>query len=255
MTAACAGAATAAAVEADPEQALWLAHAACPGPATREQLVLRYLPLARGIAWHTVRRHGIRGVDMEDVMQAACEGLIQSVDRFRPEQGHRFNAFAGFRIEGAVLNSLATLSEVQQQIAARLRVRRDRARSLRPEPRSTPTGAEAALEALASVSVGLALGFMLEGSGVYEDPEAPPRTACGGYESLAWRQAQDALRGLVRELRPDERRVLEYHYYQGLSFAQIAAMLELTPGRISQLHRQALGRLQQALARCPAFAH
>jgi RNA polymerase sigma factor for flagellar operon FliA len=248
-------AAWARAAEQDADAELWRAHAAHPGPATRERLVMRYLPLARSIAWRTLRRHGVVYVDMDDVQQAACEGLIQAVDRFEPGRGHRFAAFAGFRIEGAVLNSLATHSEVQQQIAARVRVRRDRLDSLRP---AAPDGGAAqatpatAVETLASVSMGLALGFMLEGTGLYDDPEQPAAGSPCAYESLAWRQAQQALRDTVRTLRDDERRVLEYHYFQGLSFEQVSRLLDLSPGRISQLHRQALERLRERVAQTPA---
>jgi RNA polymerase sigma factor for flagellar operon FliA len=240
--------------EADAE--LWRAHLAQPAAATRERLVLRYLPLARSIAWRTLRRHGVAYVDMDDVQQAACEGLIQAVDRFEPGRGHRFAAFAGYRIEGAVLNSLATHSEVQQQIAARVRVRRERLDSLRP---AKPGGGAAqatpasAVEALASVSMGLALGFMLEGTGLYDDPEQPAAGSPSAYESLAWRQAQQALRDSVRGLRDDERRVLEYHYFQGLSFEQVSRLLDLSAGRISQLHRQALDHLRERVAQTPTF--
>lgn len=247
-------AAWARAAEQEADAELWRAHLAQPAPATRERLVLRYLPLARSVAWRTLRRHGVVYVDMDDVQQAACEGLIQAVDRFEPGRGHRFAAFAGYRIEGAVLNSLATHSEVQQQIAARVRVRRQRLDSLRP---AAPIGGTAqatpasAVEALASVSMGLALGFMLEGTGLYDDPEQPAADSHSAYESLAWRQAQQALRDSVRSLRDDERRVLEYHYFQGLSFDHVSRLLDLSPGRISQLHRQALERLRERVAQSP----
>jgi len=42
--------------------------------------------------------------------------------------------------------------------------------------------------------------------------------------------------------------VLALHYQQDLSFREVAYVMELTPGRISQLHTQALVRLRGMLA-------
>jgi len=39
------------------------------------------------------------------------------------------------------------------------------------------------------------------------------------------------------------------HYQQDLSFREVAYVMELTPGRISQLHTQALVRLRGMLAK------
>lgn len=44
-----------------------------------------------------------------------------------------------------------------------------------------------------------------------------------------------------------ERAVMESHYFQHESFDVIAQNISLTKGRVSQLHRQALSKLRQAL--------
>jgi RNA polymerase sigma factor FliA len=41
--------------------------------------------------------------------------------------------------------------------------------------------------------------------------------------------------------------VLRQHYETGLSFAQIAELLGVTRGRISQLHRSAIERLRKRI--------
>jgi RNA polymerase sigma factor for flagellar operon FliA len=48
----------------------------------------------------------------------------------------------------------------------------------------------------------------------------------------------------VDSLPPQDRMVLRSHYLQELPFDEIAAMLQLTKGRISQIHKQALQRLR-----------
>ncbi len=61
----------------------------------RNQLVERHMGLAAHIA-KRYRRSGSR----DDLRQVAMVGLVKAVDRFDPEYGASFSAFAGRTIEG-----------------------------------------------------------------------------------------------------------------------------------------------------------
>jgi RNA polymerase sigma-B factor len=56
----------------------------------REVIIQRCLPLAR----HIARRYGGRGEPHDDLVQAACVGLINAVNRFNLENGADFVSFA-----------------------------------------------------------------------------------------------------------------------------------------------------------------
>ena len=64
----------------------------------RRQLVTGYLPLARSIA----RRYAQRGEPLEDLTQVACLGLVQAIERYYPEHGCHFLAFAVPTITGEI---------------------------------------------------------------------------------------------------------------------------------------------------------
>jgi RNA polymerase sigma-B factor len=64
--------------------------------AVRNQLVERHL----GLAIHIARRYAGPKLSDEDLKQVAVLGLIKAVDRFDPEFGAAFSAFAGQTIEG-----------------------------------------------------------------------------------------------------------------------------------------------------------
>lgn len=64
----------------------------------RERLITGYLPVAE----HIARKFGNRGQPVEDLRQVAMIGLINAVDRFDPEQGREFLAFAVPTITGEV---------------------------------------------------------------------------------------------------------------------------------------------------------
>jgi RNA polymerase sigma-B factor len=59
-------------------------------PRAREALVLRYLPLARRLAY----RHRRSGEPLDDLFQVASVGLVKAVDRWDPDRGPAFTTFA-----------------------------------------------------------------------------------------------------------------------------------------------------------------
>ena len=77
----------------------------------RAELILRYLPLVRGIA----RRCGVLGrADAVDIIQEGVVGLIQAVDRFDPCRGVQVSSFAYWWIRKAILTAAyARESDIQ----------------------------------------------------------------------------------------------------------------------------------------------
>ena len=64
----------------------------------RNQLVAGYLPVARRIA----TRYAGRGEPLDDLVQVASLGLFLAVERYQPDTGHHFLAFAVPTITGEV---------------------------------------------------------------------------------------------------------------------------------------------------------
>ena len=73
---------------------LFRAFAASKSRKLRNQLVERHM----GLAAHIANRFRRQGDD--DLRQVAMVGLVKAVDRFDPEYGAAFSAFAGRTIEG-----------------------------------------------------------------------------------------------------------------------------------------------------------
>ncbi|HEX8669689.1 MAG TPA: sigma-70 family RNA polymerase sigma factor [Allosphingosinicella sp.] len=230
---------------AEAERALWDAFRARDSAAAREKLFALYLPFARSVAGRHFRRGGAE-IEFGDLHQLACAGLLEALDRFDPALGVPFRAYAGRRIAGSILSGIAKMSEVREQISFRNRVRRERTASL------ASLGAEAlpapeALEALIEVAVGLAIGFMLEGTALYVgEPERDPP---GAYDGLVWEESIRRITAEVDRLPEREQGIIRFHYLKGVPFEEIAAAFGLSKGRISQLHKGALALLRKRLGR------
>lgn len=206
----------------------------------RDRIVLHYQSYARALAAQMYGRRTYDEFEFDEYLQFATVGLIEAVERFDPQRGILFKTFATRRITGAMLSGLSTLSERQQQIGLRRRVAAERVESIKAA--SLPGDPEQLLRELAEIGVGLALGFALEGSGMVAGAEAS--LPDNSYTRLELRQFQQQILHLTRRLTAREQEVIQMHYLQQISFDEIAARLQLSKGRISQLHSQGLKRLR-----------
>jgi RNA polymerase sigma factor for flagellar operon FliA len=218
--------------------------------AVEDPRVLLHLPLVRAIAARLYRARWNDALAFEEYVQMGAVGLLEAARRFDARRGVPFGSFASWRIAGSILNGLERATEQHQQLAARRQWGAERVASLGADaPAPFGESLEDRLATIARVAVGLAVGFMLEGSGMY----------CGGGEStaqdggavLADRQLGRCLRAAIHALPPQERRVLEEHYFEHRPFADIAAALRLTRGRVSQLHKRGIERLRDRLRTDP----
>lgn len=224
------------------ETALWTAVRQEGSADAREAIFRRYLPYARKIAGRHFLDRKAGDIEFGDLYQLACAGLLEAIDGFDPNLGTPFAAYSGRRISGSVVDGVNKASEVREQISFRARIRRDRLKSISPDTGQSASASDA-MDALIEATVGLALGFMLEGSGLYA-PDQVSEPGPNAYESLVWKEAIGSLHLEMKKLPPREQLILTLHYTNGMNFHQIGSLLHITKGRVSQLHRSALASLK-----------
>lgn len=235
----------------DDEAALWLALETQGAPVAREKLFDRHVPFARMIAARHYRRRRGGDIEFAELCQLAYAGLLEAIDHYDRAQGVPFKGYAHRRISGSVLDGIAKASELREQLSFRRRAQAERVGSLAAHDAHSLT-ADEAMQALIDLAVGLAVGFMLEDTGLYID-EREITARPGAYESLVWREAVQRLVGEVDNLPDREGLIIRRHYFEGLTFDQIGDLLGVTKGRVSQIHRAALGLLKKRLRRAGDF--
>jgi RNA polymerase sigma factor for flagellar operon FliA len=232
------------------ERGLWIEfHGASP-TAAKAELIRMYEPLTRSIASRMYGRRIDDSVAFSDYLQYGQIGLLEALSRFDPTRGIAFSTFASSRIRGAILNGLAKESESASQNHFWRVHAHDRVDSLFTA--LAPDADRISLAQIAMITVGLALGALLEESGDSFEP-ADPHPASNPYAVNELVQLCSAVEKLMARLPENERLVIRGHYIEHLEFQRLAQRMSITKGRVSQIHARALLRLRGWLEERPSL--
>jgi RNA polymerase sigma factor for flagellar operon FliA len=201
----------------------------------RDTLAAHYADWTRRLAREVFMRVRGRSADWPDYVQNASLGLVEAMATYDPARGVPFEAYARHRVRGAVFNGLRALLVTRPAVEERSW--REHIDSLLDEQSDDP------LEQLVGLVSSLGLGYAM---GSWVEPEQT--TAATPYDEAVREQLRSRIERQLVRLPEKERLVLQLHYLHHMAFANIAQMLSLTKGRISQLHRQALARLKLQMA-------
>jgi RNA polymerase sigma factor for flagellar operon FliA len=227
----------------DEESRLWRRFIHEQDSSARLCLINHYLPLARKTAAILYARRPGNDLEFSDYMQYASVGLVEAVDKYDPANNASFATYASYRIRGAVLNGIEKTSERLAQYNFKRRIRRERAKSLSAGIPQKP-GTDLFTE-MVDVAIGLALGYMLEDSGMFHHGEEAAHRD-DPYSCLEIKRLRERFQMVVEALPEKEKLVIKYHYYENINFNTIASILNVTKGRISQIHSRALLLMREA---------
>ena len=97
------------------------------GPGlSRNELILKYYPMVRRVAYRMAKRYP-RCVDADDLVHIGTLGLIDAVDRFETNRFETFDAYARLRVQGAIVDEMRKNDWVPRSVRDRA-ARIDRAR-------------------------------------------------------------------------------------------------------------------------------
>jgi RNA polymerase sigma factor for flagellar operon FliA len=80
-----------------------------------------------------------------------------------------------------------------------------------------------------------------------EPLDAAPSDTPTPFEHVRDQETRQLLREAVERLPERDRLVIALYYYEGLKFSEIAKVLDLSEGRISQIHSEVLRQLRNTL--------
>ncbi len=221
----------------------------------REELVQRFLPLARDLAL----RYSYTDEPFDDLFQVACMGLIKAIDRFEPGRGTKFTSYAAptilgelkrhFRDKGWALHVSRELQERTLAVSReteRLSKELGRSPTVKEIAAGLGTTTEKVLEA--SEASRAYEASSLDAPAAREDGESAPLVEMLGgpdssYELVDSRQV---IGSTWRELPTLEQQVLKLRFVDDLNQREIGERIGYSQMHVSRLLRRALNRLETA---------
>ena len=223
-------------------------------PEVREELVQRFLPLARRLA----SRYRSPNEPMEDLVQVASLGLLGAIDRFEPDRGISFPPFAIPTILGELKRHFrqtgwsAHVPRGAQEMAMRV----DQAtRQLTADTGRAPR-VQALAERLGASVEDVLLGLEAGSAHYSTSLDAPaPGTDLDEPQTLADNLGHDddrlglietalSLQAAIARLPPMERRALTLRFEREMKQADIGQCLGCSQMQVSRLLRRASTRLR-----------
>ena len=219
-----------------------------------ERLVISHMNLVRKIAWHMHGRVG-RLVEIDDLLQVGYIGLVNASQRYVPKEGVSFAAYAKIRIRGSIVDYLRSNSTMcRATIAMHQKVKAAMTR-LEHEFMRAPSVPELAED------LGMTIPEYEEWQTQFATRQISSLDEVYTDHSLLFtdkavsaedKVQQDELKTMLREALGDlperEALVLQLYFVEELNIYEIAEVLGVTTGRVSQIKKAAVDRLRLGIA-------
>ncbi len=221
-----------------------------------EDLVLRYAPLVKRIAYHLMNRLP-PSVQVDDLIQAGMIGLLEASRNYDPTQGASFETYAGIRIRGAMLDEIRRSDWTPRSVHRKARMVADAMRMIEHREGRDARDIEVADALDLSLSdyhqilqdaSGSRIFSLEELSAVGEIGNEPGRSGINGpFDGIQHDAFKHAVAEAIAGLPERERLVIAMYYDDELNLREIGQVLGVSESRVCQIHSQATMRLRSRL--------
>ncbi len=213
-----------------------------------DKLVADHMLLVKRLAWHFQGRAG-RFIEIDDLMQAGYLGLVDASQKYSTREGVTFAAYAAIRIRGSIIDCLRRNSNLCRTTIAMQQKVRAAERDLEKEHQRAATNEEIAEhlemphEELESWQARFQASRVKSLDEVYTDhsllfQDVNPSPEEATHQS----EMRQMLKTAISRLPEREALVLQLYYVEELNVYEVAAILGVTTGRVSQIKRAAIER-------------
>lgn len=218
----------------------------------KKKLIESYIPLVK----HVVYRMNIKlpaYLEQDDLISYGIFGLMQSIERYDIKKGVKFETYAYSRIRGSIIDELRKLDLIPQNIRKKVTLLQNVYSELEQGQGGTVSDEDVceklniSLSELHNIFIQIRPftnlipfdDFIFVENKEFTKPE----------RVLEQKEVKKLLGNAIKNLSDQEKLVITLYYYEGLNFKEISKILNLSQGRISQIHTKAILRLRGKLSK------
>ncbi len=246
-------------------QELWAEYKKDPTVENSNKLVEHYLYLVKPIVLRMSPLYQSTFRDYDDLISSGVLGLMDAVGKFDVMRNIRFETYAQVRIRGAILDYMRQQDWIPSAMRKEIKLLRQASEELSAELNRSPEYEELAerlnmpVEKVKKIVLNdyqyslMHFEDMIGGISYHSDTEiaskdvaydlADDKGSMMPEKVLLETEAREVLISMIRSLPENERLVLDLCYRKELKMREIAEVMGLTESRISQIHKQAIGKI------------
>ena len=217
-------------------------------------LIEKNLDLVKKIAWQIFGRVQ-NVVEVEDLIQQGMEGLVSAAQKYSPKEGVNFQQYAQLRIRGSIIDFLRKNSNLCRTTIKKKQLFEKTKFELQKKFSREPSKSELieclnitedeysywekAFEANNLQSLDQAYDeFSILYPSNIDDPEV----------SLQDKQLKSQIKEALKVLNQREALIAQLYYVEELNIYEIAEVLEISTGRISQIKKSIIEKLRNEIS-------
>lgn len=224
----------------------------------KQELALRYLYIVKSIAIQ-MRDVYVSFTQLEDVVHEGVIVLMKALDKYDPGKNVKFETYVSKRIRGMIIDIARKQDWIPRTVRKNVRDIQDATSELLNKNGEMPSFEEVAAylnmsmnkfhEAIGKTNLFsvLSLDMLLEESS--EKKKTVQIPSLDDSEQPEAHFLETELKGIledgIRSLKKNERLVISLYYVEELNMKKIAAVMEVSEPRISQIHANAVKKLRK----------
>jgi len=225
----------------------------------RDALIVQYIYLTR----YVIGRIKITlpsTFSLEDIAGYGVEGLIDSIEKYSPDKGTKFETYALIRIRGNILDKIRSQNWLPRTQRKKIKDIKVAIEQLKQTLGRTPTSTEVAEslgiekqkvdEILAEDTVVVSI---YDKKGSQEESSEIIDTICdekgiNPLDELTDKDTKQELLAALQRLPERERMITVLYYHENMTLKDIGKMINISESRVCQLHAQAIMKLRSLLS-------
>ncbi len=194
-------------------------------------------------------------IELDDLLQSGLEGLVDAAQKYSAVEGASFESYASIRIKGSMLDLIRRCGNLNRSTVQAKQMIDGKRAELMAEYGRNPTDEEIASSLNlsldeyyswarlfeANVSESLSHSYD-EYSMIFAAPSIEPERIIDSHS------LRETLVVALKKLTTQQAQVLQLYYVEDLNIYEIAQVLEITPGRVSQIKSEAFKLMKSQLS-------
>ena len=218
-----------------------------PHETSRQEIIKNFMPTIRYWAKHYhYQYHQV--LEFEDLVMVGIIGLIDAMNKYKKDKQNQFKTYAEFRIRGEIIDELRKQDWMTRSERNKQKKYKKAKSNLTEELGRVPTSNEISnilpfkskdMIRMEQYESGDTIKQYVEGETVSHEPLANSE-----FDNYSLKKT---LSVVMDELPRTMRLIVTLKYFEDLNFHEISKVVNLSEGRICQLHAEALNLLKDQL--------